>query len=104
MQDSNNNNMQPCPNWWLDRRIPYLFDGAGLRVVGRGEVTCPFVFDDAEAAWRAHASVGPVRRAIDVAGEAAVRAATTAVDRAHAQPDSTVRYENVFVWVAGERP
>jgi len=33
-----------------------------------------------------------------------VRAATTAVDRAHAQPDGTIRYENVFVWVAGVRP
>jgi len=81
-----------------------LFDGAGLRVAGRGEVACPFVFDDGDAAWRAHASVGPVRRAIEVAGEAVVRAATAAVDRAHAQPDGTIRYENVFVWVAGVRP
>ncbi len=81
-----------------------LFAGAGLQMVGCGEVNCPFIFPDAEAAWHAHASAGPFRRAIEVAGEAAVRAACAAVDRAHAQPDGSVRYENVFVWVAGERP
>ncbi|HEX7060511.1 MAG TPA: hypothetical protein VF200_00990 [Woeseiaceae bacterium] len=31
-------------------------------------------------------------------------AEVTAFDRAHRRPDGSVRYENVFLWVAGERP
>ena len=77
---------------------------AGLRVAEAGEVACPFVFPDAEAAWRGGASGGVVQRAIAHSGTAAVRAALGAADRAHARPDGSIRYENVFLWVAGERP
>jgi hypothetical protein len=77
--------------------------GAGLRVVDEGEVACPFVFANAEASWRANASAGPNRVAIAHSGEAAVRAAFTGIERAHARPDGTIRYANVFLWVAGER-
>jgi SAM-dependent methyltransferase len=77
---------------------------AGLRVVAEGEVACPFVWPSAEAAWRANASAGPNQVAIAHSGEAAVRAAFAEVDRAHTRPDGSVRYENVFLWVAGERP
>jgi len=77
---------------------------AGLRVAEAGEVACPFVFPDAEAAWRGGASGGVVQRAIAHSGAAAVRAAVEAVDRAHARPDGSIRYENVFLWVAGARP
>jgi hypothetical protein len=37
-------------------------------------------------------------------GEEAVRAAFAESDRAHARPDGSIRYDNVFVWAAGERP
>jgi SAM-dependent methyltransferase len=77
---------------------------AGLRVAETGEVACPFVFPDAAAAWRGGASAGVVQRAIAHSGAAAVRAALGAADRAHARPDGSIRYENVFLWVAGERP
>jgi hypothetical protein len=33
-----------------------------------------------------------------------VRAAFAAADRAHTRPDGSIRYENVFLWVVGERP
>jgi SAM-dependent methyltransferase len=77
---------------------------AGLRVVDQGEVAYPFVFPSAEASWRGNASAGPNQVAIAHSGEAAVRAAFAEADRAHARPDGSIRYENVFLWVAGERP
>jgi SAM-dependent methyltransferase len=77
---------------------------AGLRVVEGGEVACPFVFPSAEAWWRASASAGPNQLAIAHSGEAAVRAAFADAARAHTRPDGSIRYENVFLWVAGERP
>jgi hypothetical protein len=80
-----------------------LVERAGLHVVEEGEVACPFVFADAEASWRANASAGPNQLAVAHSGEAAVRAAFAQADRAHTWPDGSVRYENVFLWVAGVR-
>lgn len=81
-----------------------LLKDAGLQVVGEGEVACPFVFPDTEASWRGNRSAGVNQAAIAYSGEAAVRAVYAAADRAHTRPDGSVRYENVFLWVAGERP
>lgn len=81
-----------------------VLEPAGLRVVEEGEVACPFVFPSAEASWRANASVGPNQLAIAHSGEAAVRAVYAESDRAHMRPDGSIRYENVFLWVTGERP
>lgn len=77
---------------------------AGLRVVDEGEASCPFVWPNAEAAWRANASAGPNQAAVAHSGEEAVREASEDAYRAHARPDGSVRYENVFLWAAGERP
>jgi SAM-dependent methyltransferase len=77
---------------------------AGLRVVEQGEVCCPFVYPSAEASWRAAASAGPNQLAIAHSGEAAVRVALAESDRAHTRSDGSIRYENVFLWAAGERP
>jgi SAM-dependent methyltransferase len=81
-----------------------VLERAGLRVVEEGEVACPFVFPSAEVSWRANASAGPNQLAIAHSGEAAVRAAFAEADRAHTRPDGSIRYENVFLWAAGERP
>jgi SAM-dependent methyltransferase len=83
---------------------PVEVERAGLRVVDRGEVVCPFVFPNTEASWRAHASAGPHQLAIAHSGEAAVRAALTTADHAHKRPDGSIYYKNVFLWVVGERP
>jgi SAM-dependent methyltransferase len=80
-----------------------LLQRAGLRVVDEGEVACPFVFPSAEMSWRAHRSAGPNQLAIAHSGEDAVRAVYAEIDRAHTRPDGTIRYENVFLWAAGER-
>jgi SAM-dependent methyltransferase len=81
-----------------------VVEGAGLRVVEEGEVACPFVFPSADASWRGNASAGVNQAAIMHSGEAAVRAVYANADRAHARPDGAIRYNNVFLWVAGERP
>jgi SAM-dependent methyltransferase len=81
-----------------------VLEGSGLRVVGEGEVDCPFVFPSAEISWRGNASAGVNQAAIAHSGEEAVRAVYAAADRAHTRPDGSIRYENVFLWAAGERP
>jgi SAM-dependent methyltransferase len=81
-----------------------VLERAGLRVVEEGAVACPFVWPSAEVAWRANASAGPNQMAIAHSGEAAVRAAFAKAFDAHARPDESLRYENVFLLVAGERP
>lgn len=81
-----------------------VLEEAGLRVVEEGEVSCPFVFPSTEASWRANASAGVNQAAIAHSGEAAVRAVYADADRAHMRADGSIRYENVFLWVAGERP
>ena len=81
-----------------------LLEQAGLRVLEEGEVSCPFVFASTEASWRANSSAGVNQAAIACSGEAAVRAVYEAADRAHMRPDGSIRYENVFLWVSGEKP
>jgi hypothetical protein len=48
-------------------------------------------------------SDGVNQAAIAHSGEDAVRAVYANADRAHMRPDGSVRYENVFLWIAGER-
>jgi SAM-dependent methyltransferase len=81
-----------------------LVEEAGLRVVDEGEVACPFAFPDLDASWRANASAGPNQIAMAHSGAEAVRAALANADRAHTRPDGSIRYDNVFLWVAGRRP
>ena len=81
-----------------------VLKGAGLRVVEEGEVACPFIFPNPEISWRCNASAGPNQAAIAHSGEAAVRAVFAEADRAHTRSDGSIRYANVFLWVAGERP
>ncbi|MGE3797375.1 MAG: class I SAM-dependent methyltransferase [Thermomicrobiales bacterium] len=80
-----------------------LLDRAGLRVVGDGEVESPFVFPNAEIAWRANASAGPNQMAIRQSGEEAVRAVWEEANRAHTRSDGSIHFQNVFIWAAGER-
>lgn len=79
-----------------------LFEQAGWRVVDRGEVACTMAYPNAEVAWRAHSSAGATQAAIRARGEAAVREVVAQVDRQFMRADGTIRFENVFVWAAGE--
>jgi len=44
------------------------------------------------------------QRASAHSGEVVVRAVLAAADRAHTRPDGSIRYENVFLWAASDRP
>jgi hypothetical protein len=81
-----------------------LLKAAGLRVVKEGEVACPFVFPSTGVSWQGNSSAGVNQEAIAHNGEAAFRAVYADADRAHMRPDGSVRYDNVFLWAAGERP
>jgi SAM-dependent methyltransferase len=81
-----------------------LLSRAGLRVLDEGEAGCPFVFPSTDVSFRANGSTGFNQLAITHSGEAAVRAIYAEVDQAHTRPDGSIRYENVFLWAAGERP
>lgn len=50
-------------------KVEALMEQAGLQPIDSGEVDCPFEYPDAETAWRAVSSAGPVIRAIRHAGE-----------------------------------
>jgi len=50
-------------------KVEALMEQAGLQPLDSGEVDCPFEYPDAETAWRAVSSAGPVIRAIRHAGE-----------------------------------
>ncbi len=81
-----------------------VLTAAGLHDVERGEVHCPFAFPSTDASWRGNSSAGVNQAAIAHSGEAAVRAVYSAADAAHMRADGSVRYENVFLWAAGEKP
>jgi SAM-dependent methyltransferase len=81
-----------------------LLSGAGLGVVDSGEVDCPFAYPDLETAWRGQAAAGPFRKAIEIAGEAAVREAFVDVHQAYRQSDGSYCQENVFRYVIAGKP
>jgi SAM-dependent methyltransferase len=84
--------------------VEELLTGARLVEVGTGEMPCPFVYPDLETAWRGQASIGPFRRAIEIAGEDAVRRVFTEALEPHRQPDGSYRQHNVFRYVVAAKP
>jgi len=72
---------------------------AGFQPFSWGEAEAPFEYPDLETCWRAMAAGGPMVRAIDAAGEVAVRKTVEDVFRPSMLPDGRVRHMNVFRWV-----
>lgn len=80
-----------------------LLEKAGLRVVEEGEVKCPFAFPNLDVFWRGNSAAGVTQAAINHSGEDAVRAVLSNVDPVYMRPDGSIRHENVFLWVSGEK-
>ncbi len=80
-----------------------LLATAGLAVSGAGEVDCPFVYPDLDSTWLGHGAGGPFVRAVQVAGEEAVKKAFFAAHEQYRQPDGSVRQDNVFRYVIATR-
>jgi SAM-dependent methyltransferase len=84
--------------------VEELLAGARLLEVAAGEVPCPFIYPDLATGWRGQASIGPFRRAIEIAGEDAVRAVFVEALQPHRQPDGSYRQQNVFRYVIAGKP
>ena len=76
-----------------------LIEEAGLRVIGGDSVAAPFVYADAEQAWRAQRSAGTFQRAINLAGEETLKAALTEVYQRYRTDDGKIRLNNFFRFV-----
>ncbi len=69
---------------------------ADLTPQNTGEVPTPYIYPDVETAVRAQSASGPAARALQHAGEDALRSALTTVMTRYRQPDGTVRMNNIF--------
>lgn len=84
--------------------VEELLAGARLVQTASGEVHCPFTYADRDTGWRAQSSIGPLRTAINTAGEDAVREAFFDALAQFQQPDGTYRQDNVFRYVIARKP
>jgi SAM-dependent methyltransferase len=83
--------------------IEDLMRDAPLSPIESGSVNCAFAYPDADTAWRGISSAGPFIRAIQHAGEPAVKAAAFASLEPYKTPSGGYRQENVFRYVIAER-
>ena len=77
-------------------KLEGLAENAGLTPEAAGEVRTPFHFDDLEEALRIMMAAGPLRRAIEVAGEEATRTALAEAFAPARQDDGSYHHENIF--------
>jgi ubiquinone/menaquinone biosynthesis C-methylase UbiE len=76
-----------------------LIEQADLKVLGRGEVDCPFEYRDLETHWRAQRSAGPFQAAISAVGEERLRAAVEQAAEPYRISTGGVRLVNRFLYV-----
>lgn len=76
-----------------------LMRDANFTMHSAGAVDCPFVYRDADVAWRGLSSAGPFIRAIAHAGEERVREAAARSLDPYQLPDGSFRQENKFRYV-----
>jgi SAM-dependent methyltransferase len=79
-----------------------LAEKAGLAPIQADEVPTPFVYADLETGWRATAASGPATRAIQAAGETALRHTVMPVLEKYQQPDGSIRLDNAFRYLVSK--
>jgi hypothetical protein len=79
--------------------LEQLAASAGLAVTERAEVATAWEYPDEETALRGLLAAGPAVRAIEVAGEEAVRAGTREALAPFRTRGGAYRLENTFVYV-----
>lgn len=72
---------------------------AGLSILTRGDVSCPFTYPDDETAWKTINSSGPLAAAVRAAGEETVKQAVLASLVPFKTPDGGYRQENLIHYV-----
>lgn len=80
-----------------------LLTEVGLRVIGKGESRCDFCYPNLDTCWRAMASAGPLRGAMDAVGEAEVRNAVENAVKSYTDSSGMITLHNSFLWAVGER-
>jgi SAM-dependent methyltransferase len=85
------------------KSLDELAAGAGLAAVEEGEVEVPFLYPDLETALRGALSAGPAARAIEIAGERAVRTAVAAALAPYRLHAGGYRLENRFRYAVFEK-
>ena len=95
----------PRGPFWLSEpgKIEGLLTDAGLTLVERGEVRCDFTYPSLDICWRAQASSGPLRAAMNVVGEKKVRTAVEEAGKNHTDPSGAIVFRNTFIWAAGSK-
>lgn len=95
----------PRGPFWLSApgKIEGLLADAGLTLGEHGESRCDFTYPSLEICWRAQASSGPLQAAINVMGEAKVRAAVEEAVKTHTDPSGAIVLRNTFIWAAGSK-
>lgn len=83
--------------------VETLLEGAGLHPIERGTVSCPFIYPNGAISIAGQFSSGVVQRAIEHSGPETVRKEIEEMDARYTQPDGSIRYDNVFVWVVAVR-
>lgn len=77
-----------------------LAEQAGLRVVGRGEVDLPFVYESTEMFWRGVVSGGPPQATKDIVGEGTLKEAALRAIAPYMTDTGGVRLgHNVFQYI-----
>lgn len=94
----------PRPPLFTPGVMEGLFAEAALKPRDRGAVDCPFVFPDAETAWRCFASAGNTQLAFRQIGEEPVRRAVLESLKPFTLEDGSVAQKNRFHWLMGTKP
>jgi SAM-dependent methyltransferase len=84
-----------------DGALAKLLAGAGLHPAAEGDVDVAWEYPDVETALRGFLAAGPAIKAIDVAGEDAVREAVVAELGPFHRSDGSIRVENRWRYVVG---
>lgn len=82
-----------------DGALEGLVEKSGLTVIGGGHTNAPFVYPDAETAWRGQNSGGPVQRVIQIVGEDALKTALMPIYEKQRTPSGEIRFNNAFRFV-----
>jgi SAM-dependent methyltransferase len=83
--------------------IEGLMRAAGLAPNATGIIECPFVYRDADMAWRAISAAAPCVRAIAHVGEDAVKRALLPTFAPFTDASGAIRLDNRFRWVTATR-
>lgn len=79
-----------------------LVEQAKFRVMGSGEVNCPFQYEDFEALWRANAAAGPIQGVLHSVNVDKLKANIQSAIQPFKRQDGSIYMDNAFRYVMAE--